>query len=197
MSARGDKKPYARMGAKETGGSVMKSRAFTLIELLVVVLIIGILSAIALPKYQVAVAKAKFANLQSVARTYARAAEVVRLETGSWPRSFDVLAVDPGNGSSFSSANLADDACASNNEMYCCLLGDVSGEQYESVVCGTLDYSLAYFWEPQGKRNVCFAKANTYLDQVCKNLGGTENNAAGNHLIVPGGHRSGYNRYHF
>ncbi|MBR3631457.1 MAG: type II secretion system protein [Elusimicrobiaceae bacterium] len=58
------------------------NRAFTLIELLVVVLIIGILSAIALPQYEKAVAKARAAEILLFIRDAKQALALYVLENG-------------------------------------------------------------------------------------------------------------------
>ncbi|MBR5609431.1 MAG: prepilin-type N-terminal cleavage/methylation domain-containing protein [Elusimicrobiaceae bacterium] len=57
-------------------------KAFTLIELLVVVLIIGILSAVALPQYTFAVEKARFAKVQQTVGTLQKAIDIWFLENG-------------------------------------------------------------------------------------------------------------------
>ena len=70
-------------------------KGFTLIELLVVVLIIGILSAVALPQYTQAVEKARAAEALSMLGSIRYAVERYRLQTGNWPGdSFDVLDIE-------------------------------------------------------------------------------------------------------
>ena len=86
-------------GMTEGEGSGMTSlcnhsqSAFTLIELLVVVLIIGILSAIALPQYQKAVEKSKAMQGLSIIKTLAQAGESYYLANGDYPDDLDTLDV--------------------------------------------------------------------------------------------------------
>ena len=67
---------------------------FTLIELLVVVLIIGILAAVAVPQYQKAVTKARFATIRTVVENLYRAEEVFYLANGYYQANTDLLDFD-------------------------------------------------------------------------------------------------------
>ena len=69
---------------------------FTLIELLVVVLIIGILAAVALPQYNKAVIKTRYATLKPLVSSVAAAERVYFMANGAYTRSFDELEIDIG-----------------------------------------------------------------------------------------------------
>ena len=68
-------------------------RAFTLIELLVVVLIVGILAAIALPQYEKAVIKSRYATLKAMTRALANAQEIYYLANGEYADDLEKLDV--------------------------------------------------------------------------------------------------------
>ena len=69
----------------------MNKKGFTLIELLVVVLIIGILAAIAVPQYQKAVLKTRFATMKDIVRSVIAAEERYFLANGDYTTNLDDL----------------------------------------------------------------------------------------------------------
>ncbi len=148
----------------------LKNAGFTLIELLVVVLIIGILAAVALPKYELAVEKARAAEPLSVLKSLRAAQEIYYMANGTYATSWDELDIKIsesknfnytiGNVTSPSSPVLSVAAFSRKKPYLLAYRVSMSGTTYNSIVCGTNEGmnadKLAY------ARRICMALgANT------------------------------------
>ena len=75
-----------------------KSRGFTLIELMVIIVILGILAAIAIPKFMDASTKAKFGEIPLIVASYDHAQLARLAETASLAAArSDLIMDDPAN----------------------------------------------------------------------------------------------------
>lgn len=150
-------------------------RGFTLIELLVVVLIIGILAAIAVPQYQVAVEKSKAMRLLSLMSSIAKAAEVYYVETGDYPADIEALDIGMPAGSTNNTDSKIINIPNVGKIHYFTMIKDRG--RYFSATTGMiqLQWWLAHSTRPN--KIYCFGIQEEPVGiKVCKALGGTWQN---------------------
>ncbi len=145
-----------------------KKKGFTLIEMLVVVLIIGIIAAIALPQYQIAVLKTRYTQLMVMADALRKAHDAYYLANGKYTIKINDLDVTVPNNCTLS-ANGSSITCPH----FSCTVYD--GYQYAETLgmlyCklrpATIGFSAAPKW---GAKRYCFS--NTDMGKkVCESFG--------------------------
>jgi len=170
----------------------LNRNGFTLIELLVVVLIIGILAAVAVPQYQMAVAKSRFANLRTLTATLAKAAEVYRISNNRYPQSFDELDVDLPGGFTVQPAT-SNSVCATTQDNYCCITFEKEGAWAAAVSCGRQEDSFIAYHILYNDTNYCIANESDALAlKLCHSLGPR---ASWSQVLTPAGHKSNHPFY--
>ena len=157
-------------------------KGFTLIELLVVVLIIGILAAVALPQYRLAVLRTRFATLQPIVAALVRAQEVYYMENGTYATAFSDLSIDPPSGGSIRDDGYGGEIIDYNN--FVCRLHSHSGGGM-NVYCSGAEYGF-YSVDVDiinGHKRYCKVQTTSsnaeIKERLCKSVGGVLSETSG------------------
>ena len=155
-------------------------KGFTLLELLVVVLIIGILTAIALPQYKMAVTKAKVASILPLMRRWKDALQEYKLQHGSYDdldrfTGGATLGVNWPSDWNDGESNSCGDSIGCGNDYWGCGI-DVNGKVacFTSTSDGEFDIEIYQPDDPnEDFRNkiTCYAYGDE-AHKICKALGG-------------------------
>lgn len=150
------------------------NKGFTLIELLVVVLIIGVLTAIALPQYQTATDKARFATIMPLVRALKDAQERYYLANGTYTNDFEQLDVQmPAGGTTeaevdgtemtFPDGSFVNLQAANSSYVY----GGQGPGRTKNAYLMYLDHSV----QPNSLRCIAYGEERRWQN-LCRSLGG-------------------------